>query len=497
MSGNFASMDVSGPINMSGISTPFISNLVAGSYSITLFDVCGNSEVVGVNIGSRMTNWSAFYVRQQNVLNETCDSVKLNLLYFIDVFDNIALPLEIDVIVAPPSSFGLAAMSFSFTQNEISRRTSSGCFTVPYFEGMSVSFMIEDNCGVTFELAPQLVTVPTLNPFGANNFLSNCQQCFSFAVNNASSNLFLSILESPAGFNPFDFDPNFPGPYPIPTGRPIVEFCNDVDDLPSGDYVIQLSEGCVTSEFMFTVTGVPFEAGEVTNPACEEGTGSLTFVTSHPNSQATLISAPPTFSQMLPFDLENSDSVTENSGGEVFYGLEFVPAGQYVAEFISECTGETIQVVSNVIGLEIASSDIDIDFKCGSFDITLTEESNFPFSTFQLRRLNDAGSIVNTIQLNDGIPVLNVQESGTYVVVRSQLCTIAEFEYDADGFDFTSLTAIRCDDDGSFTILANATGVEPFNYEIIELNGSPFSIRSTTNTFNNLAPGLYLSLIHI
>tara|TARA_R110002051_G_scaffold289798_1_gene352928 strand:+ start:22785 stop:26039 length:3255 start_codon:yes stop_codon:yes gene_type:complete len=288
-----------------------------------------------------------------------------------------------------------------------------------------------------------------------------------------------------------------------------------VDELPKGDYVLELIDDCgsiYTVDFLIPdLVVLPINA--VTSPNCTTDTGTLRIAGSYGQIETiTITSAPPTFAFALPF---NYSAAILPSG--IFY-VDNLPTGNYTIEFTDTCGNEfeTNQIIESYTS---NPSIFNLQINCGSFDIGIVDfDNSVSNQSYWLQIYNpvndtwgnpitgvtytegDLPNASNAITIANGETIFNLFVTGTFRLIKAFqsvsnpnpnafcLDIFAEFEVGSD-LIINDVFNLNCDGgSGPSDVLVDVSGIPPYNFSIV----SPVNIdNGTDNIFTNLSPGVY------
>lgn len=415
---------LTGPVTMPVQASNVFSNLPIGNYSIRVFDICGNAVV---NSFTLIQNYTPILINSVAETDLTCNTIKLkaNTNY---INGNIAYPLNVEFIVYPPNN----ATPLVYTQTLLSPIFQGIEQVVPRYDGnYFYDVKIIDACGS--------ITVKNNNLINKNfSFavfnLHGCSPKINISTTNAVYPYTIEFLISPAGYNPTALNPGFPGPYFTPETEL---------DVVLGNYSIKLTDACGkthTVNFQVNAFETPV-LGFVSSNGCGEVSFSINPIYEVTIQSVTLVSAPATYTGVLPEDL----SAFINSPGFVWTHSGF-PAGNYVFHIVDSCgvlhiknitVGTTGQSVSfNVINYpecELGFGSVYAFYGSTTISslIILSAPNNFPFPLPHtvLPVSNTAFNLINvpqgsyTVQMTSacGNPQTNVFNVEGYVDTSTSL----------------------------------------------------------------------------
>lgn len=202
--------------------------------------------------------------------------------------------------------------------------------------------------------------------------------------------------------------------------------------------------------------------------------------------QVTLVNAPATYQNNLPFDYSN----TINGLGE--FTISGLPAGTYTFNLIDNCNNNATKSITVNSQINNATQIIQ---NCGSFDVNLNYETVPVVGyAFYLQKFdpvtnqwvhpiteNSSSTInfVNAILLQNLSVNYNFAVYGHFRIVATSancIITIQEFDFFAAP-KIEDVFSVACNNN-TFDVVVDAVGVPPLQYRIIEKDGAPFVIQN-------------------
>ena len=437
-------------------------------------------------------------------------------MYYLDVHSTQYMPpYTIEFTGEIPANFNPAIFNAShpgpFTENIVSY----GGTGQPVPEG-TYNIKITDACGRVANTSIRIsneVPIPLTN--GRNNGCFSDFGSITIRVpNRRIITASIIVFNSPAG-TPF----THPLPYDVtsfitPAGILVV------NDLPVGNYVLQLTDDCGQSYSTVIADIPPFVTQDfvaTTKADCTPGMGGISVMSLNGLlTSISVIDAPEGFNDnVLPLD------VTSFIDRGVLYMNNFI-AGDYTFKGIDACGIEksvTITVITYVPGSEPLYT---LHANCNSFDLSLSDSditSASPTYWLQVEDPNVTGQWINPatgviytegavpdgntgVQLNNNDININLAFSGNFRILKTfesigngtavQNCVIPlsdPFEYN-DSVSINNIFRLSCGvhpDD----VYIEAAGTEPLTYFVMREGEATFTSNGTSNVFSGLSPGIY------
>ncbi|MDI1256551.1 MAG: T9SS type B sorting domain-containing protein [Flavobacterium sp.] len=313
------------PLQISNLFT----ELQSGAYTVRVIDHCGNAEVHtftlqlpsnNLTIGATTFPPVATSCTQIDVFNSVTPSPGSNIIYPITVTYTIHFPAGDQVIVQNYNTGPLDALDLSLT--------------LPLFGNQTYSYdiSITDSCN-----NPPFTATGDIDPNPAVTLSGNPNECgneyLTVGVSNFSPPYTMNFTAFPSGFSPATLNPAYPGPFTDPG----TQFGDDDHTVPLGMYTVEITDSCGrTSSADYEVINVPLlPIVQLIVPTCINPLGGV--ILSLPENRkivaATIIAAPTTFPQPLPYAVP-STAINPDTGKATITGL---PVGHYFIELVDEC----------------------------------------------------------------------------------------------------------------------------------------------------------------
>jgi len=316
----------------------------------------------------------------------------------------------------------------------------------------------------------------------------------------------------------------YPNPIPDDVSEYILsaETCQ-IPGLPIGNYTFLVTDDCGTTYPAVTATISPgtLQAIPIVEflRGCESGEGSMKM--RGPTSklvQVIITAAPAGFSQPLPYDV--SFNILPSAG--IFY-MNSLPQGTYTFHTKDACGVENDLVVE-MLGSQVTTSQIDVIANCGSFNLALNYVEAQPFvQEFWMQKYNPVtgqwehpltgvdyvtGTVptaINSYRIFNQTTNYNIASLGHFRILKRVIVfsngglpsVYSECYLTVEEFDFTgelsivSSGAVPCSNN-SYNVFIDAAGVAPYIYRITEKNGQPFFVdNGNSNIFTGLSSGIY------
>lgn len=481
------------------------SGLVAGQYTVRVFDACGEGVVQVFTIG---TNTTALQLYNIDIDLLTCATLQVRdaIVPNNTTTGVVVYPLTVQYTVNPPAGPPLVLPPFSLYPFN----GAMAIETIPYYYNQPYNYTIQvtDGCNNIYQ---QTINVNV--HLDLTLTLTN-QACLGSLININPVNFVppynVTFLQSPTGYIPINGNPSHPGPFTDATSYN----SNGLNGL----FTIQITDACgrtASSSIMVNNQPTSIAPTVFKEFACEEGFGAITIKPGSPILSVTLINSPAAYNVSLPFVLGPEYIVSSNN----YYGLGPVPPGTYTFSITDIC-GIQYQKTTNVIGYHQIANTTTILYHCGSFDIDLHNSSNNePFTHYWLQKYNPvtqqwghpqtgvvyvSGSgpyFLNSIALVNNSVNYNFNFLGTFRILKSYstfgngqffYCdtVVKEFTYDGSP-KLIKVYTLSCTN-GAFDVIVDAIGASPLQYRIIEKDGQPYVVENGNSyIFSGIPAGHY------
>ncbi len=452
-----------GPLTFPLQASNTFSGLPIGVYRVRVFDACGTGVVSTFTVTLNPTGLAVDPPTFANVSPPSCNFTVVNNTVTPAIGTVIGYPLSIQYIVHPPS--GGANQIFNLTVATGDPLAVDLSQTIPYFLNQNYDYdlIITDVCGSVFNNNFPVTQNITLE--ATKTRVVCLGYFFELVTTNFTPPFNLNFDSSPVGFNPINFNPNYPGPFLADT----VVFGASNNPVPEGAYQVTITDGCgrtKTTNFSINpVVALPFTVG--TNNGCTTNSG--TIVISVPEFKlvtATILTAPADYPIELPHDVS---SLIDAAG---VLTLNPVPLGDYTFLLTNEC-GDTFTSVTVTVpiyvnqglfhevrpGCDLGESSISIV----SFNTALSSVKIVAAPTsFAPSLPYDASS-----NISSGLFFMNSLPAGNYVFDVVDACNFSNtLAITLVGYSITNATFSIQENCGSFDIhlnyVSNAIANETF-----------------------------------
>lgn len=475
------------------------SNLPGGTYTVRVFDNCGEGLVGNVIVNS--TPAGLTIQDGSTPLGNTCNTFELHPAFGATPGTAIAWPLNISITVVPPVG---APLSFNFPVS-----TSEPVIPIPtYFQQpYTYNVTVIDACGnsyvrndipIVLDVNPVLTLTPS--PVGCNG------QALDFAVVDMIPPIAITFTSAPAGFSPLSYNFN--------TIEGTI-YTSPTTPMPSGSYTAVSTDSCgntATTTIVILPPNPPALVSVTNLPACELGFGSIRIVgVGSAIVNIVMTAAPSGYPVTAPHDFTQNLLLDALSLGPMIQG-------NYSFTIINEC-GETIVQPVTVTGYQAGATTGLVTENCDSFNFRFDHETNAG-AGYWLQKLDPVTNLwghpytgnvgaPNNFGTSNAIPVSNhqtlhnIDASGVFRVVKVhshfldfsatlQRCitVIYNFEY-YGGPKIIDLYSFSCDN-GTYDAIIVATGLAPLTYRITLKDGLPFIVNNgNSSLFLALEPAIY------
>ena len=314
---------ISGPVIRPMQSSNVFSNLPVGEYVIRVHDACGDAVVQTFTLVNPPANFTLTPLDAGQCALIDCNTISL-FSTLSAVMGSISYPLTIQYTVHPPTGL---TMVLTQTVNSGDPIMQDIMMNLPYFnnQAYSVDVVVTDNCGY--------VTTSSGNPVNEKfnvtllTTVTICERNLLVEACNFVAPVTVVFITAPAGFNPNLFNPQHPGPI---TDLPFQYVSTGSNELPQGNYVIQLTDACGrTAQATYQLQhGV--EPKYIVVPSCGFGQVSMPGPNGSMVASVIITAAPAALGQPLPYNV--SFNITEGH-----FLMDDLPSGTYTFEVVNIC----------------------------------------------------------------------------------------------------------------------------------------------------------------
>lgn len=342
---------ISGPATFPAQTSNTFSGLTSGIYRISVTDSCSNSVVQAFTVTVNPIRLTTTNPNFSDTSPPSCDFVVANNTIMPGTGGTIAYPLQVHYILylpgGAPTHIDTVLNSGHPTSQNISQ-------IIPYYinNDYLYSVTLTDACGITYPP----------NNFIVNNDIAStadviplpCNQYYvTLKIEGFSGAYSLQFTNAPASFDPRIFNTNYPGTYT----QTSIDFGNQANPLPFGDYEITITDECgKTDTVEFTVEDIPPVVNAIAGSnGCLSNDGQITISATNTEVVAAIITAAPAnYPHALPHDVS---AQIDNSG---VLNLSPVPQGNYIFRVTDECGTIYDPVPVTVPAYENAGISIDV-----------------------------------------------------------------------------------------------------------------------------------------
>ncbi len=473
-----------GPIIRPLQSSNVFSNLVAGQYTVRVFNDCGEgvtqtytvlSGTAGLEIGL-----------PSSYPDCTSSTINVNFGILNSPSNVIKYPLTVTITVFPPG--GGTPINYNQTID-------SGSETQIYFfqeiilypnQTYSYNITVVDGCGnihirngsgANSNTIPQVI-VSNMSCTGYEIFIFDAQSAILIAAPSTYNVVLPYTLYIDPVYNTFHLNNVQQGTYTFLT----TNVC--------GQQFTQSVTVDAASSILYLASAI----------GCENNRGSI--VGGSDLQSVIIIAAPQTYSNLLPHNVSNQ---IDTFG---YFVLNDLPSGIYTVSITDICGNNLIEDIE--IGEVTEIVNVDIIRHCGSFDINLNFDwivhpLNFIYTNkFWLQRLNPitnewenpaSGSVyvpgtllnnLNSIELFNNSINYNFAYQGTFRIIKSfhtvqGNCVKSIYQFNYNGLpQINDVYSFACSN-STYDVIINASGVAPLQYRIVEKNGQPFVVENSNS----------------
>ncbi len=319
----------SGPITFPLQTTNTFSGLPVGVYRIRVFDSCGTGIVSTFTVTLNPTGLTIGPATYTNVVPASCSQSVASHTITPTSGTVIGYPLQIQFDVHPPG--GAPTQTFNSTLATGNPNSQAISETIPTFPNQNYDYdvTITDSCGSVFTqnfpVNQNILLTPIVYDLDCNAYY------FELKPGNHTPPYTLNFISAPPGFNPINFNADYPGPYTTPA----VVFGGTTAQTPTGTYQVNVVDSCSRSNTItFSIVNFPASASAVaTNNGCASNSGKIVVsIQAYKVVTAIITSSPSDYPFPLPHDV--TASVDPTFG---ILTLDPVPLGDYVISVTNNC----------------------------------------------------------------------------------------------------------------------------------------------------------------
>jgi gliding motility-associated-like protein len=471
---------ISGPATFPSQTANTFSGLAAGIYRIRVTDTCGNAIVQAFTVTLNPTLLTVNNPSFTDTSPPSCDFVVANNTISSAPGTVIGYPLQISYVLNLPNG---TIQNINTILNSGDPTSINISQTVPYTNSQDYIYTITitDACGTTYPGSSFFVN-KELSLASSIVTLECNQYYFTMLAANYIGSYTMQFTSAPAGFNPSNFNPSYPGPFM----QSNIQFGNDTNTVPIGDYTVTITDFCGrTKSADFSILDqppIPIITG--VNNGCLSDDGKIVLsLANYEIITAVITVAPPDY----PFPLPHDVSSLIGSDASLLI-IDPVPLGFYTIVITDNC-GNIIPPIDVVVpAFEDQGNDIEILQGCdlNTASIKIATKDSRPVSI----KITAAPSaylfaiphdVSNHIVSNGHIYVSNLT-TGNYTFTIVDTCGIITVEQVViDGYIITRSNFSLVPDCGAFNIPLDVIN----NVSSDEFFGLQKLVDATTNTWGN------------
>uniref|UniRef100_UPI004049FBB3 T9SS type B sorting domain-containing protein n=1 Tax=Gelidibacter sp. TaxID=2018083 RepID=UPI004049FBB3 len=417
ISGNPISYEIiSGPVIVAPQSSNEFANLPQGTYNIRVFDDCGNALSKTYTMFLEAPELEISGVSQPVIYDSCSEMVITNTITTLSD-SPIVYPLTVTYTIFPPDGSANQTIIQTVTSGTSSGFEISQLLSLYGDLTFSINISILDTCGNVFDTDAIIDPNPKVNMFTTDGF---CGPFLNVIINGYLPPYTLNFTEVPIGFNPVDFNTEYPGPF----STSITTYGTEEDEVPYGNYSVEVIDACGrTGSLTYLVEEDPIEPLVTRyNNGCESEFGFLSIrIPDRDIVSGTIIDAPNTFQQTLPLDVSQ---FIENG----VLTIENLPVGNFIISVFDECGDEYI-IETNIPEFMFSELTVNTTPNCLSETGTLRIASgNGTLETITITSAPIAFSdnlpqdVSSNINSSNGIFFINNLPIGNYILEVTDVC---------------------------------------------------------------------------
>ena len=523
-SGNKVKFALSGSNVSFGFDTISIfDELYSGNYILALKDSCGTIVNRNLTILNKPKGFNLVEGNPAMPFGTSCDSVIVSHSLFSIANGELKYPMTFNYFVNNISNGDTISLSQIVTTGGESSLIHLP-MTIPFYSNVlnSYNLQIIDGCNDTTYYNQ---SVSSNVQAGIYQRTDGCDWNMEIWNGGSHPPFEITFLMAPFDsisnlpFNPLLFNSQNP---PIFSTN-VIPYFNDSIGLPSGNYKIQIVNACNDTVFINSMLGFPdsYIVERFSTPDCEAEKGIIYLHNSQELTNVNDITNPGVVSNL-------NHGISSNNAK--LFTLSSIDSGLHILEMTNLCNGvDTIEII--VPAYEGYIDSFNIESYCGSFSLFFNYIHNdlqLPYFTGPYYYLQ---YIENNLWYNmDGTPYVspvtwpqltgyelsnnyvnpNITLEGDFRILKLlhrpteessddiKVCEeiVRTFTHTNDGFKFDSLYSFECyDSEGgisTYSIVCQASGLNPLTFEIIEYNGIDTLIQNGDNpVFETLESGYY------
>ena len=321
---------ISGPAIRPLQSSPIFTSLPSGVYIVRVFDVCGDATVITHTLSSGTSNVVIGPVMFPILELPTCNSIMVSNILSVGSNQFLNYPLQLVYQINAPDGSTQTIVT-NLTSGLVTNQEALTEIPFYYDQQYSYDLTVTDNCGNSFSLNNNIVNQKLFVLLVAE--IAECGGYYlSTGVSIYRPNLLVEFLNSPAGFDPINYNSTHLGPFV----GPAMDYGNYTNPVPFGTYQIQISDGCGHSAIAeVTIVEEPSLPVHVAEPfpGCQSNMSKVTIKIPRFTIVTAIITAAPATYGIVPDDV--TDQIT-NQG----LILQSLITGNYTVLLTDECGNE-------------------------------------------------------------------------------------------------------------------------------------------------------------
>lgn len=329
ISGTAQSYEIfAGPMIFPIQSSNTFNGLTVGIYKIRVFDNCGVGTVQTFTVNQNSAGITIGPPSFSNTNPPSCNSTIATNILTPAQGTVLGYPLTITYSIHPPGGGATIVQVLNLLNGN---PTSLNLLeTIPDYVNQSFDYdiTIVDACNSTYSQ-----NFPVVKNISLSSSIVNLEcdhNYFNLQVSNFTPPYTLNFTSFPVGFNPTNYNINYPGPY----NQNTIQFGDNTTFTPFGDYTVSVTDSCGrTKSIDFSIiSNLPLPTVNVTNNGCLTNSGTIEIsIPNYPIITAIVTVAPVGFGQILPYD---ASSFIDSNG---VLTLNPVAIGDYVIQVTNKC----------------------------------------------------------------------------------------------------------------------------------------------------------------
>jgi len=325
-SGNAVSYQISsGPVTVPAQPSNVFNNLPAGSYTIKVTDNCGTSVVIAQTLFSNSPILAIAPPQFPDIALPDCDHITISNT--ISHSNNVPInyPLTVVIKVYPPGGGTLVTFNQTIASGDPDTQAVEQVIPFYYDTNYYYDITITDPCGTSYSrnnilVRQKMFALGTLADAGCG------QKLVVVVPTKYVAPYTITFVNAPAGFDPADFNDNYPEPF---YGETTV-FGEEGNAPPVGIYEFYITDACGRTSGpngLIEIIAPDVEpVGSAINVDCENNLGDLEIeVPSYILESVIITAAPPEYFNLYPGQNDISGFIND----EGMLEMEGLPPGEY------------------------------------------------------------------------------------------------------------------------------------------------------------------------